>query len=352
MEELINYLRKTFDEKTLRIVNFLESANLLVSEMKKEQVKEGEEIVNKVSPNIIEFSYLRLCDDDPDFKHDMMGEIFLHYLEYILRDIRANWRIDTNRLKQDLEGKCGYCNIELKSCPMKVLAYIKKCVADEKLNERAFFEALMNNARRIPINETEENAIVDKILYLCDTPIDIKGAEFLLDTEAVRIVSEDYGKIYYKALDFNLKKVSLINNLNEYFNGDGGINGNIDIASFKLSNKFSYMFDHSPIELAVYIKYLCDSKRVNYKNVINRIYAKLGKFENISKLAYYNEYIKKLDASIDGNENIKKELTEVLTYIRNYDNKIKLPYVKFDFMIYTKNSRTFRQHSFSFKQIL
>ena len=139
MEELIQYIRKTFDEQILKVVNFMERANLLVSEMKMEQVKEGDKVVNKPSPNIIELSYLRLCDDDPDFNHNTMGEIFLHYLEYVLRDVRANWRLDTNRLNQDLNGKCVYCNIPLKNCPMKALGYIKKCIRDANLNEMMFF---------------------------------------------------------------------------------------------------------------------------------------------------------------------------------------------------------------------
>ena len=109
MEELIQYVRKTFDDQTLKIVNFMERTNLLVSEMKMEQVKDGDKMVSKPSPNIIELSYLRLCDEDPDFSHNMMGEIFLHYLEYILRDLRANWRLDTSKLNQDLNIKCIYC---------------------------------------------------------------------------------------------------------------------------------------------------------------------------------------------------------------------------------------------------
>lgn len=163
MEELINYIRKTFDEPTLKIINFMENTNLLISEMRVDQVREGEKLVNKPSKNIIETSYLRLCDEDPDFKHNMMGEIFLHYLEYILRDLRANWRLDINHLKADLAGRCGYCNIKLKNCPMKVLAYIKKCAKDEKLNERALFDKLMNVPERPAANDIEENNIVEKI---------------------------------------------------------------------------------------------------------------------------------------------------------------------------------------------
>ena len=38
MEELIDYVKKTFDEQTLKVVNFIERANLLISEMKIDQI--------------------------------------------------------------------------------------------------------------------------------------------------------------------------------------------------------------------------------------------------------------------------------------------------------------------------
>lgn len=342
MEELIQYIRKTFDEPTLKIVNFLERANILVSEMKMEQVKDGDSIINKPSPNIIDLSYLRLCDEDPDFPHNMMGEVFLHYLEYVLRDARANWRVDTNRLNQDLNGKCIYCNIPLKSCPMKVLGYIKKCIRDANVNEQMFFFNLMQQISPVSegkVDDNEASNIADKILYLCKTPIDLRGAEFLLDTESVRITGKDGGRIYYKTLDFELKQISFINNLNDYFNQDGGINGNFDISNPNVSTGYSYMFNCSPVELAVSIKDLCDTANVNYHLVFSKIYTKLGKFENISKFAYYKEYLNKLNNSLDNNEAITKDIREVLTYIRNYDKNPKLPYIQFNFLIYTNNSQ-------------
>ena len=339
MEELIEYLRKTFDEPTLKIINFMENAKILTSDMKIDTVKEGDKTVNRVSKNIVETSYLRLCDEDPDFRHDMMGEIFLHYLDYILRDLRANWRFDINRLKQDLAGKCGYCNIKLKNCPMKVLAYVKKCAKDENINETALFENLMNVPPRRPENHIEESNIADKIIYLCQNPIDIKGAEFLIDTESVKIEKEEYKKIYYKTLEFEVKKVSFINNLYSFFVDNEGIQGEIDLATLELTGNFSYMFDKSPVELAVYIQYLCDQANVNYCNVFDRIYKKLGRFESVPKIAYYNEYVKRVDTLLEENEPLQKELKDVLTYIRNYDKKIKLPYIKFDFLLYTRNTQ-------------
>ena len=341
MEKLIDYFLKNFDESTLKIVNFIENSKLLISEMKPEQIREGDKYVNKPSPNIIELSYLRLCDEDPDFNHNMMGEIFLHYLEYILRDIRANWKIDINRLKSELKGKCAYCNIKLKNCPMKVLAYIKKCVRDENLNEDMFFYNLMKKINPVcegKIDEIEALNIAEKILYVCKNPLDLKGAEFLLDTESINILTNSNGKIYYKTIDFELNNISFINNLYDYFVLGSGVNGVFEIDNPEISKGYSYMFNNNPVELAVLIKYLCDNNNIDYNIVLKKIYEKLGKFENISKLAYYNEYINKLDVSLEYNKNITSDLKEVLTYIRNYDKNSKLPYIKFDFLIYTNNS--------------
>ena len=89
MEELIEYIKKTFDEQTLKIVNFLERANILVSEMKMEQIKDGDKILNRPSPNIIELSYLRLCDEDTDFNHNIMGEIFFTLLRIYFKRCKS-----------------------------------------------------------------------------------------------------------------------------------------------------------------------------------------------------------------------------------------------------------------------
>ena len=338
MEELIDYLNKTFDEPTLKIINFMENANLLVSDMKIDRVKEGDKIINKASPNIIETSYLKLCDDDPDFKCDMMGAIFLHYLEYLLRDSMANWRFDINKLKDELSGKCTYCNIKLKYCPMKVLAYVKKCAKDENINEMALFANLMKKQKAFPRNDIEEENIAEKIFYLCENPVDIKGAEFLLDTESIKIEKEENRKIYYSVLDFKIKKISFINNLYSFFVQGEGINKELDLSNLDITENFSYMFNKSPIELATIIKLSCDKSKVNYHNVFTKIYKKIGRFENIPKVAYYNEYIQKIDTALEGKLSLQNKLKEVLTYIRNYDKNTKLPYIKFDFLLYTKNT--------------
>ena len=339
MEELVEYLLKNFDESTIKIINFMQKTNLLTWNMKVDQVKEGEKLVSKASPNIVETSYLRLCDDSEEFNHDMMGEVFLHYLEYILRDLRANWKFDVNRLKADLAAKCGYCNIKLKYCPMKVLAYVKKCINDEKLNENTVFNMLMKRQNEYPENENIEKEVTETIYSICKDKFDLCGSEFLIDTESIIIEKQEDGKIYYRYLDFEVKNVSLINNLYDYFDKGEGKRGILDLNNLSISKDFSYMFNNSPVELAVYIKYLCDLKQVRAYNVFDRIYKKIGKSENIAKVAYYKEYIKRIGNTIDNNDILKKELYEILTYIRNYDYNTKLPYIKFDFLVYTKNTQ-------------
>ena len=339
MEELVEYLLKNFDENTLKVINFMRKTNMLTWNMKAEQIKEGETMVTRTSQNIVETSYLRLCDDSEEFNHDMMGEVFLHYLEYVLRDLRANWKFDITRLKNDLGTKCGYCNIKLKYCPMKVLAYVKKCISDEKLNENAVFDMLMKNKNEYVEDENLEKEVMEKIYSVCKDKFDLCGSEFLVDTESVIIEKEESGKLYYRYLDFDVNNVSLINNLNDYFNMGEGLRGVLDLNQIEISKEFSYMFDYSPVELAVYIKYLCDMKKVRAYNVYDRLYKKIGKTENIAKVAYYKEYIKKIGNTIDNSENLKKELIDILTYIRNYDYNTKLPYIKFDFLLYTKNTQ-------------
>lgn len=339
MEELVEYLLKNFDESTLKVINFMQKTNLLTWNMKSEQVKDGDKFINRPSPNVVETSYLRLCDESEEFNHDMMGEIFLHYLEYVLRDLRANWKFDINRLKVDLGTKCSYCNIKLKQCPMKVLAYIKKCISDEKFNENVIFDMLMKTGKEYPVNEALEKEVAEQVYVVCKEKFDLYGAEFLLATEAVNIEKEENGKLYYRYLDFEVKSISLINNLYDYFEKGEGLKGELDLNNLNISKDFSYMFDNSPVELAVYIKYLCDKNQIAAYNVFEKIYKKIGKTENVAKVAYYKEYIKKITTTIDDNEELKKALTEILTYIRNYDYNSKLPYIKFDFMVYTKNTQ-------------
>ncbi len=338
-DELLKYVGENFDKPLLKVIYFMEKSNLLDSKMSVERVKEGDKYVNKTSNNLLEASYLRLCNTEFENKN-MLSEIFLHYLEYVLAESRSFWRFDIFNLENEFQKKCGYCNINLKYCPMKVLAYIKKCIADDNMNSEEFWNKLAGNNIQYNNDQNVINEISLKISAVVKDMLDLKGAEFILDTETVDIISEDNGKIKYKYLDFNVKDVSFINELNEYFSTTDGLYAELDVNNLKISENYSEMFNQSPIEIAVYIKYLCESAGASFKSVITNIYQKFDvNIDKIAKMGYYKEYIQRTKA-IEGADKLQVDLQEIFTYIKNYYENAKLPYIQFNMLLYTDNTKT------------
>lgn len=341
MDELLKYVGDNFDKALLKVIYFMEKAKLLESAMKVDRIKEGDRFVDKTSTSILEASYLRLCNTDFENKN-MMNDTFLHYLEYILAESRSYWRFNIFNLESEFEKKCGYCNIELKYCPMKVLAYIKKCIADENMNSAEFFDRLAGNDIVYSNDKNVINDIALKVSSLVRDMLDLKGAEFLLDTETVDIVKvdEEDKRIKYKYLDFNVKDVCFINELHEYFSTTNGLYDALDLNLLNIKENYSKMFNQSPVQIAVYIKYLCESSGVNYKEVFKTIYSNFNiDEEKIAKMAYYKEYLSRTE-EIEGAEKLQKDLQEVFTYIKNYYDNPKLPYIQFNMMLYTDNTKT------------
>lgn len=336
IDNLVEYIKSNTDMETLKIIDFIERANILTYSMKIDRIKEGDKFVEKPT-NLLEASYLKMCSEDFCENYDMLGQFFLHYQDYVLRDLRAYWRFNINNLEREFSSKCSYCNIKIKYCPMKVLGYIKKCIADKKINEFEFFDKLMDiHEEKYQDDEYEIEDIINRILNITDNKLDITGAEFLIQTESVEIEKEEDGIIYYRYLDFNVNNISFINNLYEYFVENKGLYGSINLADLHISDNFSYMFNKSPIELAVYMKYICEKKSVNTSNVIVNLYNRIETKEDITKLAYYSEYVNMVN-KLECDESIKKQVIENLNYIRNYYNIKKVPYIQFNFEILTKN---------------
>lgn len=336
VENIVRYIKDNFDKDLLKVADFIERANVLSSTMKIEKVKQEDKIIDKKT-NILETSYLRMCSEGFEGEYDILGEIFLHYQDYLLRDLRSCWRFDTTNLKKEWQSKCSYCNIDLKSCPMKVLGYIKKIINDGNLNEYEVFDKLMNSEKENYSNdEYSINYVVEKICEVAKNKLDIAGSEFLIQTESIVIEKEESGKLYYRYLDFKIKNISFINNLYDFFVKNNGLKGEFSLTEIKMQDNFSYMFDQSPIEIAVYLKYLCNQKNIDPMKVLKRLYSKIKTDEDITKVAYYNEYIQIVDR-LEYSNNVKEEIKNVLTYIRNYSNNPKLPYIQFNLELFTKN---------------
>jgi len=88
--------------------------------------------------------------------------------------------------------------------------------------------------------------------------IDIVGAEMLLASDCVKIDKIEDKKIFYRYIDFNVKNNSFFNNLKEFYKENNGIEGVLNLSSVNISNSSSYIFNNSPIEIAVFIKYLSE----------------------------------------------------------------------------------------------
>ena len=339
IDELLKYVRDNFDKPLLKVIYFMEKAKLLESGMKVDRVKEGDRFIDQPSTSILEASYLRLCSTEFEDKN-MMGDTFLQYMEYILAESRSYWRFNIFNLETEFQKKCGYCNIPLKYCPMKVLAYIKKCIADDNIDQETFFNRLAGNDI---IYNSNENVITDvalKVSSLVKDMLDLKGAEFLLDTEAVDIVEVKDNLVKYKYLDFNVKDVCFINELHEYYSTTEGLYSELDINNLNIKENYSELFNQSPVEIAVYIKYLSEVSGINYKEVFKVIYKNFDiDQDKIAKMAYYKEYVKRAEG-IDGAEKLQEDLKDIFTYVKNYSDNPKLPYIPFNMILYTDNTET------------
>lgn len=335
-EKFVLFLKEKLTKKELNLIKYIYDTNLLTYSMINETILENDKEITKPT-NILDLSYLKLCAKNFDDSSNLLEKIFLTYIGYTLNEYRNTWRLNLNNLETSLKAKCTYCNVQCNSCPFKLVTYINKCISDNKFNSRKIYDML--------VNEEEKNYIRDK--YLVDSvansinqyvtnSIDIVGAEMILVSNSIMIDSADDEKISYKYLDFNVKNNSFFNNLNDYFSNKG-IEETFDLKEIKFKDNFSYIFDKSPIELAVFIRYLCGKNNLLEQDVLNKILEKRDFKENEFRISYYNQYVHAIQ-ELDCSDKEKEDIISILTYIRNYYFNEDLPYIHFNIALYTKNN--------------
>jgi len=337
IENIVRYISSNFDEDTIKMINFIERANILTSNIKMNSVRKDENTVVEKPSNILEISYLRMCSEELE-GYDLLGEMFLYYQDYVLRDLRYSWKFNLDNMEREFSSKCSYCNISCKHCPMKVLGYIKKKIKENNINECSVFDRLMNTDS---INYFDDRGaidyVVEKILEVTNNKLVVAGAEFLLQTKSVDIQKEENGILYYRYLDFHIKDKSFINGLYDFFVNRNGVWGEFSLNEPRITENFSYMFSNSPIEVAVYLSHLCKERNIDPIEVLKILYRKIKTDEDITKIAYYNQYMKYVD-NLDCSDNVKDNVKDVLNYIRNYYNNGRLPYIQFNIGLFTKNN--------------
>ena len=337
IDNLVSYIKSNVDDKFLKIIDFMERANILTYSMKTEKYKEGDKEKERPT-NIIEPAYLKLCSEDFEENRDMFGEFFLHYQNYILKDLRAYWRFNVQNLEKEFSMRCTYCNIPFKYCPMKVLGYIKKVIDENKLNEYEFFDKLLDvkdDPSLYANNPDDINYITSKILEITNKKVDVMGMEFIIQTDSVEIIGEEAGILKFRNLDFICNNISFINNLNDFYNKKEGVYQEINLAD-PCFDEPSYMFYKSPVKIVAYLKYLCMQKNVDILAVLTRLYQEIRSDENVAKISYYNQYVNNVN-KLECTDNVKREIIDIITYMKNYNAIRKVPYIQFNLALYTKN---------------
>ena len=338
-QNFVNYVKEKFSTLEIMLAKFVLETDLLSYKMITERAIEDNKEVEKPT-NVLELSYQKLCDKKLDNIDNLFEKIFLCYIGYSLGEYKNSWRLNLNNLTQDLKAKCTYCNIENSVCPFKFAAYIKKCITDNNFDRRKILDLLTESGddkKEYSQDEFVINSVVGKLNeYIVDS-IDAIGAEMVLNANLVLTEKENDGKIQYRYVDFNIKNDSFFNNLNEFYKSKKGIKGELDIHDVKFKNSDSYIFKKSPIELAVYIKYLCETNNIDSRNLIRKLLEKRNFKESEFKVAYYNQYMDSVD-KLECTEEEKNDVKEILTYIRNYYFNEDLPYIHFNIAMYTNNT--------------
>ena len=337
IDNLVSYIKSNVDDKFLKIIDFMERANILTYSMKNEKYKDGDKEKERPT-NIIETAYLKLCSEDFEENRDMFGEFFLHYQNYILKDLRAYWRFNVQNLEKEFSMRCTYCNIPFKYCPMKVLGYIKKVIDENKLNEYEFFDKLLDvkdDPSLYANNPDDINYITSKILEITNKKVDVMGMEFIIQTDSVEIIGEEAGILKFRNLDFICNNISFINNLNDFYNKKEGVYQEINLAD-PCFDEPSYMFYKSPVKIVAYLKYLCMQKNVDILAVLTRLYQEIRSDENVAKISYYNQYVNNVN-KLECTDDVKREIIDIITYMKNYNAIRKVPYIQFNLALYTKN---------------
>lgn len=336
-ENFVNFIKQKFQPNEIRMAYFINAMNLLSYNMMTERIKEGDKIVEK-NKNILELSYLKLCAKNFKDSEELLEKIFLFYTTYDLREYKNTWKLDLNNVETDLNMRCSYCNIDSNVCPFKLTAYIQRCIQENKFNSKKVFDLLLGEKKNKYVdNLLVINNIIKQLDKLITNPFDIIGANMILKSDCITLEKEENKIINYRYLDFNVKNNSFFNNLNEFFKENKGIEAKFDLSNLSFEKYDSYLFDKSPIQIAVFIRYMCMKNSIDEQTLINK-FLEAKDFKNYElRDVYYKQYVHSVNCLECGEEE-KKDIISILTYIRNYYFNEDLPYIQFNIALYTKNS--------------
>jgi len=312
-------LSKYLDPVTVRIMNFIHKAKCLYT------------CTEDNNSKVLKYSYLNLCTYNRESEEqDYIDLLAVNFANYNMMRETSNWTIEYNQYAESIRRKCNWCDVKSDFCPIKVYADLKNYANHNKLDIDKLMEKLVDE----PVNKTISNEVLErnvanKVIKLCSEFSDLRIAQLLVETKTVKLMDAIDNIVKYNHIDLKVNSDSLINNLYNYYTGMGNtIEERLDLDNLE-DNKKSTIYECSPYKVAAYVLYLCAIEKLNPKKVLDRAIYKCGNIAESKFNTYYKWYIYQIN-NLDCEQDVKKELIEILTYIRNYHIKYQyhLPYIQ------------------------
>ncbi|MCI8961435.1 MAG: AAA family ATPase [Clostridia bacterium] len=312
-------LSKYLDPVTVRIMNFIHKAKCLYT------------CTEDNNSKVLKYSYLNLCTYNRESEEqDYIDLLAVNFANYNMMRETSNWTIEYNQYAESIRRKCNWCDVKSDFCPIKVYADLKNYANHNKLDIDKLMEKLVDE----PVNKTISNEVLErnvanKVIKLCSEFSDLRIAQLLIETKTVKLMDAVDNIVKYNHIDLKVNSDSLINNLYNYYTGMGNtIEERLDLDNLE-DNKKSTIYECSPYKVAAYVLYLCAIEKLNPKKVLDRAIYKCGNIAESKFNTYYKWYIYQIN-NLDCEQDVKKELIEILTYIRNYHIKYQyhLPYIQ------------------------
>lgn len=323
-------LSKYLDPVTVRIMNFIHKAKCLYT------------CTEDNNSKILKYSYLNLCTyNRENEEQDYIDLLAVNLANYNMMRETSNWSIEYNQYLESIRRKCNWCDVKSDFCPIKVYADLKNYAIHNKLDIDKLMEKLVDEQVTKTINnDVLEKRAANKIISLCNGFSELKIAQLLIETKTLKLIKAIDNTITYNYIDLKVNSDSLINNLYNYYTNMG----NIIEDTFELDNlendKELTMYDYSPYKIAAYTLYLSALEKLDPKRVLDRAIYKCEDIAENKFNTYYKWYIYQIK-TLDCEQNVKNELIEMITYIRNYHIKYKyhLPYVQLNINLKIEDDR-------------
>lgn len=312
-------LSKYLDPVTVRIMNFIHKAKCLYT------------CTEDNNSKVLKYSYLNLCTYNRESEEqDYIDLLAVNFANYNMMRETSNWTIEYNQYAESIRRKCNWCDVKSDFCPIKVYADLKNYANHNKLDIDKLMEKLVDEPTNKTIsNEVLEKNVANKVVKLCNEFSDLRMAQLLVETQTVKLLDAVDNIVKYNYIDLKVNSDSLINNLYNYYTGMGNtIEERLDLNNLE-DNKASTIYECSPYKVSAYVLYLCAIEKLNPKKVLDRAIYKSGNIAESKFNTYYKWYVYQIN-NLDCEKDVKDELIEILTYIRNYHIKYQyhLPYVQ------------------------